>query len=110
MSAPMRLGRLCLLTLAAALAATQAPAVPLRPGLPLVEVADGTHGGDTLAVFYSGDGGWAKVDRGVAGRLAQAGVPVVGYDSLLYFWTARTPVSAAADLASVLQHYMAAWG
>lgn len=67
-------------------------------------------GGDTLAVFYSGDGGWAGIDQGMSAGFVRAGIPVVGYDSLRYFWTARTPQSAAADLTDVLRHYMAAWG
>ena len=39
-----------------------------------------------------------------------AGVPVVGYDSLRYFWNRRSPDEAAADLAAVLHRYMAEWG
>lgn len=76
--------------------------------LPLVEVpAEGA--GDTLAVFYSGDGGWAGIDRGLADGLVQAGVPVVGYDSLKYFWNRKTPDQAADDLTAVIEHYMAVW-
>jgi type IV secretory pathway VirJ component len=78
-------------------------------GLPLVEVP-AAGGGDTLAVFYSGDGGWAGIDRGLAQGFVKAGVPVVGYDSLRYFWTKRTPQAAADDLAAVIRHYEAAWG
>lgn len=77
--------------------------------LPLVAVR-GAGAGDTLAVMYSGDGGWAGIDQGMAGGLANAGIPVVGYDSLRYFWSKRSPEEAAADLAAVLRHYMAAWG
>jgi type IV secretory pathway VirJ component len=66
--------------------------------------------GDTLAVIISGDGGWAGLDREVAGALAEKGVPVVGLDSLRYFWTARTPDGASQDLARILRHYLAAWG
>lgn len=93
----------------------QAQALATRPGavrlagLPLVEVPAAGRS-DTLAVFYSGDGGWAGIDRGLADGLVQAGVPVVGYDSLRYFWTRRAPQEAAGDLAAVLDHYMAAWG
>lgn len=78
-------------------------------GLPLVEVP-AAPGGDTLAVFYSGDGGWASIDRGLAQGFVQAGVPVVGYDSLRYFWTKRTPQQAADDLTAVIRHYQATWG
>jgi type IV secretory pathway VirJ component len=66
--------------------------------------------GDTLAVLYSGDGGWAALDKGLADGLAQGGLPVIGYNSLRYFATARTPDGAAADLAAALRRAMAAWG
>src|SRR5262249_49795681 len=78
--------------------------------LPLVEVrATGTPTG-TLAVMLSGDGGWASIDRDIGGELAARGVDVIGLTSLRYFWTRRTPESAAADLDRILRHYLAAWG
>ena len=81
------------------------------PGLPLIEMpGTGASGGGALAVILSGDGGWAGVDREVAKVLAgQRGVPVVGFDTLEYFWNGRTPDAAAADLQRVLRHYLAAW-
>lgn len=90
-------------------AAPSQPRSARLSGLPLVEVPASAQG-DTLAVFYSGDGGWAGIDRGLADGFVKAGVPVVGYDSLRYFWTRRTPQAAADDLAAVIRHYQAAWG
>ena len=66
--------------------------------------------GDTLAVLYSGDGGWAALDKGLADGLVRGGLPVIGYNSLRYFATPRTPDGAAADLAASLRRHMAAWG
>ena len=66
--------------------------------------------GDTLGVFYSGDGGWTAADGGMTDALVHAGIPVVGVNSLSYFLTRKTPEGAAADLTLVLRHYMAAWG
>ena len=97
-----------LATVAPIAAAPRVTAAQLA-GLPLVEVP-AAPGGDTLAVFYSGDGGWAGIDRGLAQGFVKAGVPVVGYDSLRYFWTKRTPQQAADDLTAVIRHYQAAWG
>lgn len=83
--------------------------------LPLVELPAkaGPPGGrgepSDLAVILSGDGGWASLDRQVGEALAGAGLPVVGLDSLQYFWKARTPEGAAKDLERVLRHYLAAW-
>jgi len=61
-----------------------------------------------MAVILSGDGGWAPLDRGIARTLAQNGVSVVGWDSLRYFWTARTPETASRDLARILRRYLQA--
>jgi type IV secretory pathway VirJ component len=84
-----------------------APADPVA-ALPLVEQTTAVPG-DTLAVLYSGDGGWTGVDKGVANVLAKAGVPTVGVNSLRYFWVRRTPRQAAADLTAVIERYKARW-
>ncbi len=78
-------------------------------GLPLVELPAPGAGTDTLAVIVSGDGGWAGIDRSIGEALAGQGIPVAGLNSLQYFWTARTPETASADLAKILRHYLAAW-
>ncbi|MEG0185349.1 MAG: AcvB/VirJ family lysyl-phosphatidylglycerol hydrolase [Stenotrophomonas sp.] len=85
-----------------------APPPDALKGLPVVEVpAQGS--GDTLAVFVSGDGGWAGLDKDVAGALAEHGVAVVGIDSLRYFWSERTPQGFAADLQKIIGHYRQQW-
>ncbi|HEY0683346.1 MAG TPA: AcvB/VirJ family lysyl-phosphatidylglycerol hydrolase [Steroidobacter sp.] len=76
--------------------------------LPIVEVSSQGKG-DTLAVLISGDGGWAGIDKELAAALAKQGMPVVGLDSLRYFWTKRTPESTAADVDRLVRHYLAAW-
>ncbi|ATB44279.1 virulence factor family protein [Cystobacter fuscus] len=77
--------------------------------LPLIQVPAGKEGGDSLVVLLSGDGGWAGIDRDVASVLAAQGVPVVGWDSLRYFWKRRTPEATAKDLERVLAHYLRDW-
>ncbi|HET6896859.1 MAG TPA: phosphatidylglycerol lysyltransferase domain-containing protein, partial [Vicinamibacteria bacterium] len=82
--------------------------------LPLVEVpaapvAPGTRQ-DLMAVMVSGDGGWAGLDKGLAAAFAARGIPVVGWNSLRYFWSARTPDGAGRDLDRILRHYLTAWG
>ena len=62
-----------------------------------------------MAVVISGDGGWAGLDKEVAGALAAKGIPVVGVNSLQYFWTARTPDGIARDLERILRRYLALW-
>jgi type IV secretory pathway VirJ component len=95
---------------AAAVTAPQGtPPPPPVAGLPLIEMPVKQAGGEILALVVSGDGGWAGIDRDVANDLTAKGVPVVGLDSLQYFWTPRTPDGAAADLQRIARHYLAAW-
>ena len=79
--------------------------------LPLVEVPakePGSH--NVLAVVMSGDGGWAGIDRDIADTLSHKGVPVVGLNSLQYFWKRRTPEESSRDLERILRHYLVNWG
>ena len=76
--------------------------------LPIIEVPT-TGKSDTLAVLISGDGGWAGIDKELAAALSKQGMPVVGLDSLRYFWKKRTPESTAADIDRLLRHYLVAW-
>jgi type IV secretory pathway VirJ component len=75
--------------------------VPAQPGAAL---------SDTFAIMLSGDGGWAGLDKEVAAALSAAGIPVVGLDSLRYFWTARTPEGLAADLSRMIDYYVTQLG
>lgn len=78
--------------------------------LPLVEVPAKHGDGDLLVVLLSADGGWARLDEELAGRLAAAGYPVVGWNSLRYYMTPRTPEVAADDLTAVMRAYERKWG
>lgn len=82
------------------------PAVA-QSALPLHEVPAAP--GTTLALFISGDGGWAGIDRDVAAALARAGVAVVGLDAKAYLGSRKTPETVAADLTQVLDRYLARW-
>ena len=85
-------------------------AAPAVADLSLVEVpAPVRSDRKTMAIVLSGDGGWADIDKGVASGLAAAGIPVVGWSSLDYYWTPRTPDAAASDLARIIEHYSSAW-
>lgn len=77
--------------------------------LPLVEVPAAGPESDTLAVILSGDGGWTSIDKDVGKALSLRGYPVVGLNTLQYFWKPRTPEGAAQDLERILVHYLAAW-
>ena len=77
-------------------------------GLPLVELPVTTPG-RLMAVVYSGDGGWRDIDKDIASRLQAKGIPVVGVDSLRYFWSEKSPEQIAADLGLIIDHYREAW-
>ena len=78
--------------------------------LPLIDVPATAGASDTLVVFVSGDGGWAAIDKGISKVFAANGMPVVGLDSLKYFWTKRTPDEAARDLERIIDGGLARHG
>jgi type IV secretory pathway VirJ component len=98
---------MCWAALAAAVASLASLASP--GNLPLVEVpAQGPPAG-CFAILLTGDGGWAALDRGIARRLAERGIPVVGWSSPRYLWRPKSETRAAGDLATVIEAYGARW-
>ncbi len=53
-------------------------------------------------VFVSGDGGWAALDQGIAQAANDAGVAVVGLNSLRYFWREKSPRQVSDDLRRIV--------
>ena len=76
--------------------------------LPLIELPV-DHPSDVMAIVLSGDGGWRDLDKTIAENLQQDGVPTVGWDSLRYFWSKKTPEETTHALAAVMKAYMAKW-
>ena len=68
-----------------------------------------TGSSQKLALFLTGDGGWAGLDKGVAGRFAERGIATIGFDSRRYFWHKKSPEQSARDVERVLRHYLATW-
>ncbi|MFZ6762782.1 AcvB/VirJ family lysyl-phosphatidylglycerol hydrolase [Pseudoroseomonas sp. WGS1072] len=96
-------------------AATLAP-LPARPALAqrdtskwLIELPARPMRGETFAIILSGDGGWRDLDRTAGRYLRDAGVPVLGFDCLNWFWTPRSPAEVAAELDRVIALYAEAW-
>lgn len=77
-------------------------------GLPLTEIP-ARRAGDALAVFLTGDGGFAELDKQIAHVLADSGIAVVALDTRSYLWQRRTPEAAARDVARIARHYAAQW-
>src|SRR5882757_5186172 len=90
-----------------------AAARTLPQDLPLVEVptlvSPAAPISEEFAVLLSGDGGWAAIDKDISAGLAARGVPVVGLNTLKYFWKKRLPEAAAADLERIIRGYSAVW-
>jgi len=76
--------------------------------LPLI-VNDTAPRATTMVVIISGDGGWAAIDKSLAAQCNAAHLPVVGLNSLQYFWRSRTPDEAAADLERIITTYSKRW-
>ncbi|WP_283196272.1 AcvB/VirJ family lysyl-phosphatidylglycerol hydrolase [Rhizobium sp. AN80A] len=77
-------------------------------GLPLT-ILDAKPAFDTMAIIYSGDGGWRDIDKEVGAALQKQGIPVVGVDSLRYFWSERQPQETADDLGRIIELYRKQW-
>jgi type IV secretory pathway VirJ component len=100
-------------TLVRRTAARLGPLPPAALGnLPLIEIpaAPGGTATDRFALVMSGDGGWAGLDKDVAQALSAHGIPVVGLDSLRYFWSPRTPDGLAADTDRMIRYYLEHFG
>jgi type IV secretory pathway VirJ component len=106
---------ICMVQLAGAAAAepdsqarrAQVARLPLEE-IPATAAPSPTMAG-RLALVLSGDGGWSSLDRSIAANFAQRGIPVVGLNSLRYFWNERQPAEAASDVNLVIEHYLAQW-
>jgi type IV secretory pathway VirJ component len=77
--------------------------------LPPASVASPAGDGDVLTVLYSGDGGWADLDKELGTEFAAHGIPVIGVNSFKYFWRSRPPEVAAGDLDVLITKYLAEW-
>jgi type IV secretory pathway VirJ component len=91
----------------AKLPANTAPAVDVA-ALPLAELPV-DHPSKLMAILLSGDGGWRDLDKTIAEDLQQQGVPVVGLDTLRYFWSKKTPQQTADVVAALIQTFMTKW-
>lgn len=62
---------------------------------------------DVLTILYSGDGGWADLDKQLGGAFAARGIPVLGVNTFKYFWRDRAPDVAAAQLEALITENLA---
>jgi type IV secretory pathway VirJ component len=110
--------RFRVLSIAAFATALAAVARPLRAqaagdsadvtGLPLVEVA-ARDTGRTFVLFLTGDGGWADIDKKIGERMAERGLPVVGFNLRDYLKQQRAPDDVGRDVARIMRRYAKKW-
>lgn len=100
---------------AGALAPRALPAQALVPstdnsvrGLPLAEIP-ARRAGDAVAIFLTGDGGFAELDKQISHVLADSGIGVVALDTRSYLWQRRSPEETARDVARIARHYATEW-
>jgi type IV secretory pathway VirJ component len=80
------------------------PELPLK----ITPAAKGLNG-NTLVLLISGDGGFTGFDQQVADLYASRGMPVIGLNSLKYFWKKKSPQQTASDILNLLKAYMEPW-
>ena len=98
---------LCGVVLASAPLGAQARTTVLAD-LPITEVP--ATSGNTLAIFWSGDGGWASLVSSISKELAANGVAVVGVNARAWMERGRrTPDDLARDTERLLRTYLAQW-
>ena len=75
--------------------------------LPLIEYS--VVGAQRAVILLSGDGGWREIDQGMALAFQRQHIAVIGWNSLPYFWSLKTPHQLSDDLAQVIRAYQARW-
>ncbi|MEO5813017.1 MAG: AcvB/VirJ family lysyl-phosphatidylglycerol hydrolase [Rhodanobacter sp.] len=64
---------------------------------------------DVLVIVYSGDGGWADLDKQLGNAFAARGLPVLGVNTFKYYWRMRTADESAAQLDALMTKYLEQW-
>jgi type IV secretory pathway VirJ component len=75
-----------------------------------ISVAPPKGRGDVMAIIYSGDGGWADLDRRLGIAFIDRGIPVLGVNTFKYYWRNRTPQESAHELDALMTKYLGVWG
>ncbi len=65
---------------------------------------------DVMAIIYSGDGGWADLDRRLGIAFSDRGIPVLGVNTFKYYWHQRSVDESARELNALIDQYSATWG
>lgn len=58
----------------------------------------------SIAIIYSGDGGWQDLDKTIGEWMAKKDIHVLGVSTIKAFWKTRQPKQVAADIEAMLAH------
>lgn len=78
--------------------------------VPAISTAPPAGREGVMAIIYSGDGGWADLDRQLGIAFVDRGIPVLGVNTFKYYWHQRTPEQSAQELDVLMTRYLGAWG
>ncbi len=78
--------------------------------LPATSSAAQANTDDVLAIVFSGDGGWADLDKQIGDQLVGQGIPVLGINAFKYYWNARTADESASQLDALISKSLTAFG
>jgi type IV secretory pathway VirJ component len=56
----------------------------------------------SIAIIYSGDGGWQDLDKTIGEWMAKKDIHVLGVSTIKAFWKTREPKQVAADIEAML--------
>lgn len=101
-------GSLALVAIASGRASAQSPTDDLSK-LPITEMPAQPDTGNTLAIFLTGDGGWANLDKQVVAEMRAHGIAVVGLNTRPYLSKRKTADEIGNDLTRISRHYLSAW-
>lgn len=83
---------------------------PVTDKMPVVFDEPSTKKADYFVVIYSGDGGWSEFTQQLSSEFSKRGVPVVGVNSLFYFWKEKEPHTGGQDLSELIRAYQKSSG
>lgn len=68
-----------------------------------------TEKGNTMAIFYAGDGGWRDFSIHICNFLQKNRVSTLGINTISYFWNEKPPEICAKELEKFITTYKAKW-
>ncbi|SFE78191.1 virulence protein (VirJ) [Chitinophaga sp. CF118] len=96
----------CMLLLAAGIVKAQTDISKLPVTVKVPANVSAEH---PIVFFITGDGGMKKFSADMVNIFAGRGYPVIGLNTLKYFWNKKSPQQAAADVSALLQYYSSQW-